>query len=363
MPDGRAVDLFTLRNQSGAEARITNYGGIVTHILVPDKHGKLGDVVLGYDHLDGYLRNNSPYFGCLIGRLGNRLAHGKFSLDGKSFQLARNNGPNHLHGGVKGFDKVVWDVVSATGNALELRYVSPDGEEGYPGTLTVTARYTFTDDHALRLDFTATTDAPTICNLTQHTYFNLADAGATDILGHELQIFADAFTPVTADLIPTGELPSLRGTPLDFSAPTKIGARINADDEQLKNCRGYDHNYVCHGARVCDPQQPSIASDALRLTEPRSGSLPLRLIARAYDSASGRVLETETTSPGVQFYSGNFLDGSITGKRGHVYKLRHGFCLEPQHFPDSPNQPDFPSVVLRPGEKYENTIVYRFSVR
>jgi aldose 1-epimerase len=338
-PDGRAVDLFTLRNQSGAEARITNYGGIVTHLLVPDKVGKLGDVVLGYDTLDGYVRNNSPYFGCLIGRLGNRLAHGKFSLDGKSFQLARNNGPNHLHGGVKGFDKVVWDVVSATGNALELRYVSPDGEEGYPGTLTVTARYTFTDDHALRLDFTATTDAPTICNLTQHTYFNLTDAGATDILGHELQIFADALTPVTADLIPTGELPSLKNTPLDFSAPTKIGARINADDEQLKNCRGYDHNYV--------------------LGTPGK----LKLAARAFDSASGRVLETETTSPGVQFYSGNFLDGSISGKRGHIYKLRHGFCLEPQHFPDSPNQPGFPPVALRPGEKYENTIVYRFSVR
>ena len=338
-PDGQVVDLFTLRNKSGAEARITNYGGIVTHLFVPDKSGKLGDVVLGYDNLDGYLRNNSPYFGCLVGRFGNRLAHGKFSLDGKNYQLARNNGPNHLHGGMKGFDKVVWGVVSATGNALELRYVSPDGEEGYPGTLTVTARYTFTEDNALRLDFIATTDVPTICNLTQHTYFNLADAGATDMLDHELQIFADTFTPVTADLIPTGELPSLRGTPLDFSTPTKIGARINADNEQLKNCCGYDHNFV--------------------LGAPGK----LKLAVRAFDAASGRVLETETTSPGVQFYSGNFLDGSITGKRGHVYKFRHGFCLEPQHFPDSPNQPGFPSVVLRPGEKYENTIVYRFSVR
>ncbi len=338
--EAKAVELFTLRNAGGAEARITNYGGIVTHLLVPDRAGKLGDVVLGYDSLDGYLKNN-PYFGCLVGRFGNRIAGGKFSLDGKTYTLAQNNGSNSLHGGLKGFDKVVWDakpVETELGPALELCHFSPDGEEGYPGNLSVTAVYTLTHDNALRLDFTATTDTATVVNLTHHSYFNLAGAG--DILNHELLIPAERFTPVNANLIPTGELRPLKGTPLDFSTPTKIGARINQPDEQLKLGRGYDHNFV--------------------LNNP-SGELVLA--ARVFEPTTGRVMEVETTEPATQFYSGNFLDGSITGKGGRVYAQRSGFCLEPQHFPDSPNQPAFPSTVLRPGGKYTNTISYKFSAR
>jgi len=340
LADGAAVELFTLRNTNGVEARITNYGGIVTHLFVPDRAGKLGDVVLGYDSLEGYLKS-TPYFGCLVGRYGNRIAGGKFTLDGQTYTLAKNNGPNTLHGGIKGFDKVVWDakaMETKLGPALELRYVSPDGEEGYPGNLSVTAVYTLTHDNALRLDYSATTDQPTVLNLTHHSYFNLAGAG--DILGHELMIPADKFTPVNGDLIPTGELRSLAGTPLDFSKSTKIGARINQPDEQLQLGRGYDHNFLLNNS---------------------SGKLVLA--ARATESTSGRVMEVETTEPATQFYSGNFLDGSITGKGGQVYHQRTGFCIEPQHFPDSPNQPAFPSTVLRPGETYTNTISYRFSVR
>jgi len=340
LPEGTGVELFTLRNVRGAEARITNYGGIVTHLLVPDRSGKLGDVVLGYDSLDGYLKS-SPYFGCLVGRYGNRIAGAKFSLEGKTYALAKNNGPNSLHGGLKGFDKVVWQakpVAGKLGSALELRYVSPDGEEGYPGNLSVTAVYTLTHDNALRLDFTATTDKTTVLNLTHHSYFNLAGAG--DILNHELMIPAETFTPVNGDLIPTGELRALKGTPLDFSTPTKIGARINQPDEQLKLGLGYDHNFV--------------------LNNP---SKKLVLAARAFEPTTGRVMEVETTEPATQFYSGNFLDGSITGKQGQIYRQRTGFCIEPQHFPDSPNQPAFPSTVLRPGETYTNTISYKFSIR
>jgi aldose 1-epimerase len=339
LPDGTAAELFTLRNANGAEARMTSYGGIVTHLFVPDRAGKLGDVVLGYDSLAGYLQN-SPYFGCLVGRFGNRIADAKFSLEGKSYQLAKNDGANTLHGGLKGFDKVIWQakpVVSMLGPALELRYLSPDGEEGYPGNLTVTAVYTLTHDNALRLDFTATTDQATVVNLTHHSYFNLAGAG--DILNHELMIPAEQFTPVSASLIPTGELRALKGTPLDFSTPTKIGARINQPDEQLKLGRGYDHNFV--------------------LNNP---SRNLVLAARVFEPTTGRVMEVETTEPATQFYSGNFLDGTITGKGGQVYHQRTGLCIEPQHFPDSPNQPAFPSTVLRPGETYTNTISYKFSV-
>jgi len=338
--DGTPIDLYVLRNSKGMEAGICNYGGIVVWLKVPDKHGVLGDVVLGYDHLDGYLTNN-PYFGCLVGRYGNRIANGQFVLDGVTYQLAKNDGPNHLHGGIKGFDKVVWSAksyITPEGPALELEYVSPDGEEGYPGKLTVKAVYTVTDDNALRLDFTATTDKPTICNLTHHSYFNLAGKG--DILGHVVMMPADRFTPVDATLIPTGELRPVDGTPFDFRKPTQIGARINQADEQLKFGKGYDHNWV--------------------YDKPLG---KLTLLARVTEPTSGRVMEVWSTEPGLQFYSGNFLDGTITGKGGWVYQFRHGFCMEPQHFPDSPNKPHFPSTVLRPGQVYRNTIIYKFSVK
>jgi aldose 1-epimerase len=340
-PDGKDVDLYTLRNANGAVAQIMTYGGIVTTLEMPDRDGQLGDVVLGYDNLDDYVKNN-PYFGCIVGRYGNRIAGAKFTLNGKTYTLAANNGPNSLHGGLKGFDKQVWEVVKAAavngGATLELRYVSKDGEEGFPGNLTVTTLYTLTADNALRIDYTATTDADTHCNLTQHSYFNLAGSG--DILNHEMMIAADKFTPVDATLIPTGELRPLAGSPLDFSKPTKIGARINANDEQIKLGGGYDHNYV--------------------INKPVG---QLGLAARAYEATSGRVMEVWTTEPGVQFYSGNFLDGTIRGKGGWVYQHRHGFCLEPQHYPDTPNQPGFPTTVLKPGETYQNTIIYKFSTR
>ena len=342
LPDGTAVDLYTLRNASGAEAQITTYGGIVTSLKVPDRNGKLGDVVLGHDHLSGYLVANNPYFGCLVGRYGNRIANAKFKLNGKEYKLTPNNAPNTLHGGPKGFDKAVWSASSyydsERGTSLELKYVSRDGEEGYPGNLSVTAVYTLTQDNALRLDYTATTDADTVCNLTHHSYFNLAGRG--DILDHEVMITADRFTPVDANLIPTGELRPLKGSPLDFSTPTKIGARINADDEQIKLGKGYDHNYVFNKP----PGQ-------------------LGLMARVTEATSGRVMEVWSTEPGTQFYTGNFLDGTITGKGGWVYQRRNGFCFEPQHFPDSPNQPAFPTTTLKPGETYKNTIIYKFSTR
>jgi aldose 1-epimerase len=341
-PDGTPVDLYTLRNAKGAEARIMNYGGIVTSLKVPDRKGNLGDVVLGYDHLDGYLTNN-PYFGSLVGRYGNRIAKGKFTLHGKEYTLATNNGPNHLHGGIKGFDKVVWTArpfQSPRGPALELRYLSKDGEEGYPGNLWVTAIYTWTDDNTLHLDYTATTDQSTILNLTHHSYFNLAGSGAGDILNHEVMLAADTFTPVDSTLIPTGELRPVEGTPFDFRKSTPIGARINNDDQQLKFGNGYDHNWV--------------------MTKPAG---QLGLMARVYEPTSGRVLEVSSTEPGLQFYSGNFLDGSIVGKGGQAYQFRHGFCMEPQHYPDSPNQTNFPPVVLTSGQVYRNTIVYRFTTK
>jgi aldose 1-epimerase len=339
-PDGTPVDVYTLRNGQGAEARICTYGGIVVSLRVPDREGRMGDVVLGYDTLAEYIKEN-PYFGSLIGRYGNRIAKGRFTLDGKEYSLAVNNGPNHLHGGLKGFDKVVWRArayESEQGPALELSYLSADGEEGYPGNLEVKAVYTWREDNTLRLDYTATTDQPTVVNLTQHSYFNLAGRG--DILGHEVMINASRFTPVDETLIPTGELRLVDGTPFDFRKPTAIGARINRADEQLKFGNGYDHNWVINNP---------------------TGQLELQ--ARVYEPTSGRVLEVLSTEPGLQFYSGNFLDGTITGKGGTKYEFRHGFCMEPQHFPDSPNQPNFPSVVLRQGQTYRNTIMYRFSVR
>jgi aldose 1-epimerase len=338
-PDGTPVKLYTLKNVNGVEARICNYGGIVTHLFVPDRNGQMGDVVLGYDNLAGYLKE-TPYFGALIGRYGNRIAKGKFTLNGQTYTLATNNGPNALHGGIKGFDKVVWTAKPVDGSEpkLELTYLSKDGEEGYPGNLNVKAVYTLTKENALRLDYTATTDKDTVVNLTQHSYFNLAGKG--EILGHEVMLKADRFTPVDATLIPTGELKPVAGTPFDFQKPTTIGARINNADEQLKFGGGYDHNWV--------------------ISEPM-GKLGLQ--ARVHEPTTGRVLEVLSTEPGLQFYTGNFLDGTITGKNGWRYQHRNGFCMEPQHYPDSPNQTNFPSVVLKPGQTYKNTIIYRFSVQ
>ncbi|MCD6338927.1 MAG: galactose mutarotase [Verrucomicrobia bacterium] len=340
LPDGRQVYLFTLRNSRGAEARIMNYGGIVVSLKMPDRNGRFDDVALGYDRLEGYL-TNSPYFGALIGRYGNRIAKGRFTLDGKTYQLAVNDGPNHLHGGIKGFDKRLWEAEmerTPEGPALKLHYLSPDGEEGYPGNLDVEAVYTLTEDNELRLDFAATTDKPTIVNLTHHSYFNLACEGT--ILDHQVKIVADAFTPIDATLIPTGEIRPVKDTPFDFNEPTPIGARINQNDVQLQYGKGYDHNWV--------------------IKKPLGA---LGLMARVYEPKTGRVMEVLSTEPGLQFYSGNFLDGTIVGKGGRVYVHRSGFCMEPQHYPDSPNKPNFPSVVLRPGQVYRNTIIYRFSAK
>jgi aldose 1-epimerase len=338
--DGKPVDLYTLRNAKGAEARIMNYGGIVVSLKVPDKTGNFGDVVLGYETLAEY-EKETPYFGCLVGRYGNRIAKGKFTLGGKTYTLATNNPPNALHGGLKGFDKVVWQAhayESKLGPALELRYLSRDGEEGYPGDLAVTAVYTLTADNCLRLEYTATTDQDTVVNLTQHSYFNLAGKG--DILGHVVYLNSETFTPVDSTLIPTGELRPVKGTPMDFNTPTPIGARINQNDEQLKFGGGYDHNWV--------------------INKPAG---QLGLMAEVYDPTSGRVLKVYSTEPGLQFYTGNFLNGTLKGKGGRFYQFRTGFCMEPQHYPDSPNQPGFPSVVLKPGQVYKNTISYCFSTK
>jgi aldose 1-epimerase len=340
MPDGTAVESFTLRNSHGIEVKAITYGAIITSVRVPDRAGELADIVLGYDDLAGYLSKPS-YFGAVVGRYGNRIAKGRFTLDGKTYTLATNNGPNHLHGGVKGFDKVVWKGEpgsSADNPSVTFRYTSRDGEEGYPGTLEARVTYTLTDRDELRFEYAATTDKPTVVNLTQHSYFNLT-GGKSDILGHELTIEADRFTPVDATLIPTGPLAPVEGTPLDFRRPTAVGARIGRDDEQLKNGKGYDHNFVLN-------RRGEGLVHAVRLVDPRSG----------------RTLDVQTTEPGVQFYSGNFLDGTITGKGGVVYKQRWALCLETQHFPDSPNQPAFPSTVLRPGKEYRSTTVLTFGV-
>ncbi len=339
-PDGAPVKLYTLRNKNGMVVRIMNYGGIIQSIMVPDKNGKLGDVVLGYDNINEYL-TNSPYFGALIGRYGNRIAKGRFTLDGVSYQLATNNVPSSLHGGVRGFDKVIWQAqpgCSDQGQTLKLTYVSHDGEEGYPGQLTVTALYTLTDDNAIRLDYTATCDRDTVLNLTQHSYFNLAGHG--DILHDIVYINADKFTPVDSTLIPTGEIKPVDGTPFDFRTPTAVGARIGEDNEQLKFAGGYDQNWV-----VNHPMGE------------------LGLDARVTDPTTGRVLEVWSTEPGLQFYTGNFLNGTMTGKGGWVYQFRDALTMEPQHYPDSPNHPNFPTTELKPGEVYHNTILYRFSVK
>jgi aldose 1-epimerase len=339
MPDGAAVDLFTLKNAGGIEIGAMAYGGIITSLRVPDRSGRFDDVVLGFDRLDDYLKDH-PFFGAIIGRYGNRIAKGQFTLDGRPYKLATNNGPNHLHGGNKGFDKVLWNAAAVPGkNAVTFTRTSPDGEEGYPGNLRVQVTYTLTDKNELIVDYRATTDQPTVVNLTQHSYFNLAGQGSGDILGHTLMLNADRYTPVDTTLIPTGERALVAGTPFDFRRPTAIGARIDQPDPQLKNGLGYDHNWVLN----------------------RSGG-GLQLAARVIEPKSGRLMEIRTTEPGIQFYSGNFLDGKLTGKNKAQYKHRTGFCLETQHFPDSPNHPSFPSTTLRPGSEYRTTTVFTFGV-
>jgi aldose 1-epimerase len=336
MPDGTTVDLFTLTTPKGISAAITNYGGIVVSLKTPDKSGKSGDIVLGFDDLKGYLQDE-PYFGALIGRYANRIAKAKFTLDGKEYKLAANDNGNSLHGGKKGFDKVVWNA-SAAGGSLTLTYVSKDGEEGYPGTLTAKVVYTLSADGELKIDYSATTDKNTILNLTNHSYFNLAGSG--DILGNELTLLAGRYTPVDAGLIPTGELRSVKGTPFDFLTPHKVGERIEAKDEQIKLGGGYDHNWVLD-----------------------SSSGKLAKAAVVHEPTSGRTLEVWTTQPGIQFYTGNFLDGKLTGKGGIVYRRRSALCLETQHFPDSPNQPKFPTTELKPGQTYHQVTVWKFGVQ
>ena len=338
MPDGREVDIFTVTNKNGVEVRIMSYGGIIVSIKVPDKQGRTGDVVLGFDNLEGYLKGH-PYFGAIVGRYGNRIGNARFSLNGVEYKLAANNDQNHLHGGLTGFDKVIW-AAKIDGKTLELSYLSRDGEEGYPGNLSVKVHYTLTDRNELKIDYFATTDKDTVVNLTNHSYFNLAGQGSGDILKHRLEIGASSFTPVDSGMITTGEIKKVVGTPFDFLKPTEIGARVDADDQQLKFGRGYDHNWVIDG---------------------KPGTL--RLAARVYEPSSGRQMEVRTTEPGVQFYIGNFLDGTLKGKDNKVYQFRYGFCLETQHFPDSPNKSSFPSTVLRKGASYKTTTIYKFSVK
>lgn len=336
LPDGSTAHLYTLRNSKGMTVKVTNYGLIITEILVPDRQGKIGDVVLGFDNLDQYL-NGHPFFGAIAGRYANRIAKGKFSLDGKEYTLATNNGKNHLHGGKVGFDKKLWtatDVSSANNAVVEFKYTSKDIEEGYPGNLALTVRYTLTDDNELMIDYSATTDKKTVINVTNHSYFNLAGSG--DVKEHEIQIEADQFTPVDAELIPTGEIKSVKGTPLDFTSPHKIGERM-----EQTGLGGYDHNFVLRGGVTDKP----------------------RLAARVSEPKSGRVLEVYTTEPGIQLYTGIGLNGSLTGVGGVSYPKSGGFCLETQHYPDSPNKPNFPSVALEPGKKFHSVTSFKFSTK
>jgi aldose 1-epimerase len=340
-PDGTAIDLYVLTNPSGMTAKVMTYGATLTELLVRDRDGKLDNVVLGFDNLEGYLAGH-PYFGATVGRVANRIAKGKFSLGGKEYHLKTNNGDNHLHGGMKGFDKVVWKAEPVKlkqkgAVAVKFSYLSPDGEEGYPGNLSVTVTYTLTDVNELRIDFTATTDKATPVNLTNHSYFNLAGPKSGDVLGHELMLAADKYTPSGPDLVPTGKIEPVKGTPLDFTTPKTIGSRI----KELKGDPvGYDHNYVLQGGEEFAPL-------AARVSEPKTG----------------RVMAMYTTEPGVQLYTGNFLDGKLKGHGGVVYQQHQGFCLEAQHFPDSVNHPDFPSIILQPGKTYTQTTVYMFSAK
>ena len=344
-PAGQAVELFTLTNADGIEVKFTNYGGIITSIKTPDRAGHFADIVLGYDDLAGYLRN-SPYFGAIVGRYANRIARGRFTLDGTVYTLAINNGPNSLHGGLRGFDKVVWNARPfqvQEGQGVTLDYTSRDGEEGYPGTVHAAVTYALTPDDRLIVEYAVTTNKDTPINLSQHTYWNLAGNASRDILGHVLTINADSITPVDSTLIPTGEITSVQGTPFDFRLPTPIGARIDQRDNiQIRYGNGYDHNFVLN--------RGSSAADALVHA------------ARVVEPTTGRTLDIYTTEPGIQFYSGNFLDGSITGKGGSVYRFRYGLALETQHYPDSPNHPNFPSTILRAGEYYHSRTVFQFGV-
>ncbi|MDQ2843116.1 MAG: galactose mutarotase [Acidobacteriota bacterium] len=336
---GEPVSLYTLRNGNGMEAMITSYGGRLVNLRTPDRTGKLGDIVLGFDSLDGYLKKN-PYFGAIVGRYANRIANGRFSLDGQTYTLARNDGQNSLHGGLKGFDKVVWEsreMSEETEPALELTYLSEDGEDGYPGNLRATVRYSLSDSDELRITYQATTDKDTVLNLTNHSYFDLSGDATGKILNCSVTINADKFTPVNANLIPTGEFRPVEGTPFDFRKPMPVGSRIEDNDQQLKYGQGYDHNFVLN----TEGEGPSFA-------------------ARAIDPKSGRVLEVLTTQPGLQFYTGNHLDGSVRGKGGVVYGVRSGMCFETQHFPDSPNHPEFPTTELKAGQQYRGTTIFRF---
>jgi aldose 1-epimerase len=337
--DGKPVDVFTLRNSAGVEVKAISYGAIITSWRVPDRRGEMADIVLGFDDPAAYVKDNSPYFGAVVGRYGNRIAKAQFTLDGQTYKLAANNGPNHLHGGVKGFDKVLWNAQPTKNKdavGVAFTRTSPDGEEGYPGTLKVSVSYALTEKNELLVSYEATTDKATPINLTQHSYFNLAGQGNGDILGHELRINADRYTPVDETLIPTGELATVDGTPFDFRKPTAIGARINSEHPQIQFGNGYDHNWVLA----------------------RAGGDGLSLAADVYEPKSGRTLQVATTEPGIQFYTGNFLDGTITGKEGRVYRQRYAFCLETQHFPDSPNHATFPSTILRPGATYRSRTVF-----
>jgi aldose 1-epimerase len=334
--DGQQVDMYMLSNGKGMSADIITWGGIVTSLKVPDKSGTPVDVVLGFESFEPYIKNPA-YFGALIGRYGNRIGHATFKLDGKTYHVPKNDGDNSLHGGTKGFNSRLWSANEVPGG-LELTYVSKDGEEGYPGTLTAKVTYSLTDDNGLKIDYSATTDKNTVVNLTNHSYFNLAGQGEGLILDHEIQIMADNFTPVDKGLIPTGKLQPVEGTPFDFRQSTAIGARINADNEQLKLGKGYDHNYALNS---------------------KDGSMAVA--ARVREPKSGRVMEVSTDQPGIQFYTGNFLDGSLTGKGGKKYPQRCALCLETQHFPDAPNKPEFASTELKPGQEYKTTTVYKFS--
>lgn len=340
---GENIDIYTLKNANGVETRITNYGGIVVSLKIPDRNQKFDDVVLGFNDLESYLTKNNPYFGAIIGRYGNRIGKGRFKLNGVEYKLAVNNGENHLHGGIKGFDKVIWagrSMSTRSGPAVVLTYTSKDGEEGYPGNLRVTVTYTLTSKNELKIDYSATTNKDTVINLTHHSYFNLLGEGNGDILNHQVQINANSFVPTDAGSIPIGQLKKVANTPFDFLRANQIGARINQDDEQLKFGNGYDHTWVING---------------------RPGTL--RLAGGAYESTTGRVMEVWTTEPGMQFYTGNFLDGSLTGKSGKPYERRSGFCFETQHYPDSPNQPSFPTTTLKRGAVYRSTTIYRFSAK
>lgn len=346
MEDFDSIQLATLKNSQGMTVKVTNYGATVTSIMVPDRNGKLADVALGYNRVEDYMNAvDKPYFGAIVGRYGNRIAKGKFSIGNETYKLAVNNGENHLHGGVIGFDKVVWTMQAAqvkNAEAVKLTYLAKDKEEGYPGNLQITVTYTLTNANELKVDYLATTDKATPVNLTQHTYFNLKGEGEGDILDHEMMINAEAYTPTDAGAIPTGEIAPVKGTPFDFTSPKPIGRDINQNHEQIKFGMGFDHNFVIKRA---------------------AGDKSMQLAARVVEPKSGRTMEVLTTEPGIQFYCGNFLDGRLKGKAGKAYVQRGGFCLETQHYPDSPNQPKFPSTILEPGKKYETSTIYKFSAK